>query len=123
MIDEHLKSVVEELIVYLNNSDSVKEYKDSKREFETNPELLRLSKEFARLSQEFHAKQTQKTLTQDDIDIIRNLRQKINAHTVTQRHAQAQQKLMAKLLEYNNIISGILGFDFAATVSPKSGCC
>jgi cell fate (sporulation/competence/biofilm development) regulator YlbF (YheA/YmcA/DUF963 family) len=123
MIDERLESVVEELIVYLNNSDSVKDYNNSKREFETNPELLRLSKEFARLSQEFHVKQVQKTLTQDDIDSIRNLRQKINALSVTQRHAQAQQKLISELLECNNLISSILGFDFAAAVSAKSGCC
>ena len=123
MIDERLKSVVEELIVYLNNSDTVKEYNDSKREFETNAEFLRLSKELVRLSQEFHAKQAQKTLAQEDIDRIRNLRQKITSHLVTQRHTQSQQKLIAELLEYNNLISSILGFDFAATVSPKSSCC
>ena len=123
MIDERLKSVVEELIVYLDNSDSVKEFNNSKREFETNPALLGLSKEFARLSQEFHSKQAQKTLAQEDIDSIRNLRQKINSHAVTQRHTQSQQKLIAELLEYNNLISSILGFDFAAAISPKSSCC
>ncbi|MBI2487635.1 MAG: YlbF family regulator [Deltaproteobacteria bacterium] len=123
MVGIQLKKASEEFVHYLRSSQELKEFKEAKAAFDKDPEIMKLHQEITTLAHEFNKKQNNKTLRQSDIDRMRLLQQKLNSHPKTVRYTQTRQQLAIMLQECNSIISGIIGFNFAATIAPKAGCC
>ncbi len=123
MLDMNLKLAAEEFVRYLNSSKEVKDFQAVQKKFNNDPEVSELCQKFTRLAQEFRQKQATGSVTQEEINTIKQLQQQINTHPVTQEYAQKQQELKIVLQEYNVCISEIIGLDFSATVAPQTGCC
>ncbi len=122
MLDMNLKLAAEEFVRYLNSSKEVKDFQAAQEKFNNDPEVSELYQRFTRLAQEFQQKQATGSVTQEEINTIKQLQQQINTHPVTQEYAQKQQELMVILQDCNQAISEITGFDFSATAAPAASC-
>lgn len=122
MIDIQLKLAAEEFVRYLKSSQSVKKFQIAQSVFQNNPEILKLRENFTSLAKRYRQKEADGTLTQNDIDMVRDIQKCLNIHPITIEYAQSQQELITMLQACNNTISSILGFDFAATAAPTANC-
>ena len=122
MIDNQLKLAAEEFVRNLSSSQAVKEFKSAQTEYQNNPDVKKMREEYVSVAQNFQQKQSNGTLTQEDINVIRQLQTNLNKHPAIIRYAQAQQMMVMMLQDCNSAISEMLGFDFAATAAPTSSC-
>jgi cell fate (sporulation/competence/biofilm development) regulator YlbF (YheA/YmcA/DUF963 family) len=122
MIDNQLKLAVEEFVRNLSSSQAVKEFQSAQTEYQNNPDVKKMQEEYVSVAQNFQQKQTNGTLTQEDINVIRQLQANLNRHPAIIRYAQTQQMMVMMLQDCNSAISEMLGFDFAATAAPTSSC-
>jgi len=67
--------------------------------------------------------QTEGALTKEHIDRYRAARERAMSHPTIISFAQAQQDATAFLPEVNEVISELLGWDFAQMAAPAGGCC
>ncbi len=118
----NLKLAAEKFVRYLNSSKEVKDFQAAQEKFNNDPEVSELYGRFTRLAQEFQQKQATGTVTQEEINTIKQLQQQINTHPVTQEYSQKQQELMVVLQDCNQTISEVTGFDFSATAAPAVLC-
>ncbi len=118
----NLKLAAEEFVRYLNSSKEVKDFQAAQEKFNNDPEVSELYGRFTWLAQEFQQKQATGTVTQEEINTIKQLQQQINTHPVTQEYSQKQQELMVVLQDCNQTISEVTGFDFSATAAPAVLC-
>jgi len=113
---------VEEFVRNLSSSQAVKEFQSAQTEYQNNPDVKKMQEEYVSVAQNFQQKQTNGTLTQEDINVIRQLQANLNRHPAIIRYAQTQQMMVMMLQDCNSAISEMLGFDFAATAAPTSSC-
>lgn len=122
MIDIQLKLAAEEFVRYLNSSQSMKKFQTAQNIFQNNPEILKLREDFTSLAKRYRQKEADGTLTQNDIDMVRDSQKRLNTHPITIQYVQSQQAMIMMLQDCNSAISQILGFDFAATAAPTASC-
>jgi cell fate (sporulation/competence/biofilm development) regulator YlbF (YheA/YmcA/DUF963 family) len=72
---------------------------------------------------EVRRRQTEGTLTQESIDRYRAARERATSYPTIIAFAQAQRDAAASLPEVNEMISELLGWDFARMAAPAGGCC
>jgi cell fate (sporulation/competence/biofilm development) regulator YlbF (YheA/YmcA/DUF963 family) len=122
MIDIQLKLAAEEFVRYLSSSSPMKEFHNTERVYQHNLELKKLREEYVSLAREFQKRQTNGTLTQEEINKIRSMQSTLSKHPVAVQYSQAQQTMVMMLQDCNTVISEVLGFDFAATAAPAASC-
>jgi cell fate (sporulation/competence/biofilm development) regulator YlbF (YheA/YmcA/DUF963 family) len=122
MLDMNLKLAAKEFIRYLNSSKEVQDFQAAEEKFNNDPEVSELHQRFTQLAQEFQQKQATGSVTQEEINTIKQLQKQINDHPATQKYAQKQQELKFMLQDCNSGISEILGLDFSDTAAT-SACC
>jgi len=118
----NLKLAAEEFVRYINLSKEVKDFQAAEERFNNDPEVSELYQRFTQLAQEFQQKQATGSVTQEEINTIKQLQQQINTHPITQEYSQKQQTLKFMLQDCNSGISEILGLDFSDTTAT-SACC
>jgi cell fate (sporulation/competence/biofilm development) regulator YlbF (YheA/YmcA/DUF963 family) len=72
---------------------------------------------------EVRRRQREGALTKEHIDRYRTARERAMSHPTIIAFAQAQQDATAFLPEVNEVISELLGWDFAQMAAPAGGCC
>ena len=122
MLNTQLHNDAERFLKALANSLEMKSYLKAKIEFQGNPELGEVRKRFSEKQTEIRIKQTAGTLTQEDIESVRSLQNKLNSHPITIRYTQNRNAMVNQLHDCNQAISQVLGFDFAAAAAPPSCC-
>jgi cell fate (sporulation/competence/biofilm development) regulator YlbF (YheA/YmcA/DUF963 family) len=118
----NLKLAAEEFVRYLNSSKEVKNFQAAKNKFSNDTEVTELYQKFTGLAQEFRQKQATGSVTQEEINMLRQLQQQINTHPVTQEYVQKQHELRLILQDCNIGISEIMGLDFSSTITPVRTC-
>ena len=61
--------------------------------------------------------------TQDDIQKVQAIRERVFANATLRRYFDSQEKLVEGLKELNAFMAERLGFDFADMTKPAGGCC
>jgi len=121
-MDAKLQEAANQFIESLQNNDTIAQFRTARETFENDAGLHELRSTYGALVEEFQQKQADGTLTEEDINELRALQQKVNAHPTTTAMIQAQNDVQAVLGDCNAALSNTLGFDFAATAAPAAAC-
>lgn len=123
MISTELQNAADAFVTALETDESISAFREAKRRFDRNEELKELRTTYFERLPELQRKQADGTLTQEDINALRSLQEKVNGHPVTVEMLRTQEQATRVLQESNSTISEILGFDFSATTASPAGCC
>ena len=97
-------------------------FRAAKAALDRDPDFVRLTESYNTQVQSFQKQQTEGTLTQADVDGLRELQSRINSHPAAQRFIAAREEIAALVHDCNQEMSTVLGFDFAAVAGPRGGC-
>ncbi len=115
-----LRTSVEGLATSLLEAEPIATYYRARRRLEQDTEAQTLLAEYTRMQSDFRVKQVHGTITQEDIDSLKALDQKVRASEVIMEYATAQQVAVMFLTYVNAEISELLGVDFTALASAGS---
>lgn len=119
---DKLKQSITEFTATLRDDPAVIEFRAAEATLESDPAFARLSEDYNARVREFQTRQTEGTLTQDDINSLRELQARVNEHPAAQRFIAAREEVSALVHDCNHEISSLLGFDFGAAAGPRGGC-
>jgi len=120
MIDIQIKNIADIFIRSLQSLPEVIEYYDTLSKYENDDEMKVLTQKYYLLSSEIQKKQYDGNLTQEKIDELRSIIQKIQNNPINIELYEKQNNLRNILIECNNLISDELGMDFAKLVAPST---
>ncbi len=122
MMDHQLQQATEQLGRALRAIAPVKSYLGASAALQSDAEATGLLDQLSERQTALRSKQNDNTLTQADIDALRELQARVQAQPAIAAYLQAHQDLQALLPQLNYEISQLLGVDFAG-LARKSGCC
>ena len=120
--DSAIERSTREFAATLLEDPAVIEFRTAEAALENDPEFVRLSESYNGLAQQLQQKQSDGSLTQEQINELRELQAQINSHSAAQRFIAAREQNAALVHDCNHEISSILGFDFGAVAGPRGGC-
>jgi cell fate (sporulation/competence/biofilm development) regulator YlbF (YheA/YmcA/DUF963 family) len=116
-----LVEAVDDLAVALNAAPPLTAYRTAETALTGDAEASALLEQFAALQRALRVQQMDGTLTQADLTAARALEQQLTANVTIMDYVTAQQAALAALPEVNQMISELLGFDFAQ-LARRSAC-
>jgi cell fate (sporulation/competence/biofilm development) regulator YlbF (YheA/YmcA/DUF963 family) len=122
MLNTELHHTAEIFVATLRTSDTFRAFVEAQAAFQRDAELQEIRTRFNVRFTELQGRQTTGTLTQDEINELRALQSRLNAHPTTVRYINTRQAMLAMLQECNGVLSKELGFDFASAAAPASCC-
>ncbi len=105
----------------LNRADPIETYRDAQARFLADPQATALLDQLAAAQSDLRVRQSDGTVTQEDIDRARALQSQVQANSIIMTYIEAQQAADAYLVEVNLTISQLLGIDFAS-LARTCGC-
>ncbi|MGQ9643743.1 MAG: YlbF family regulator [Ignavibacterium sp.] len=123
MIDNQTIFVADNFIRTLQAMPEIIDYLDALSAYENDAEINSLTEKYYSLSGEFQKKQYEGTLTQEEINELREIASKIQTNPLNINLAEKQNALKNILQECNAAISNEISMDFAKLAAPASGCC
>ena len=123
MIDTQLKNITDIFIRSLQSIPEVIEYLTDLDNYENDEEINNLTERYYSLSNDFQKKQYDGTLTQEEINELREIASKIQKNQLNINLANKQNDIKSILQECNVTISNEISMDFAKLAAPSSGCC
>lgn len=122
MIDNQTKFIADNFIRSLQALPEVIEYLDALFAYENDKEINDLMNKYYSLSNQFQKKQYDGTLTQEDINELREIASKIQNNPLNAKLVEKQNSLKSILQECNEAISNEISMDFAKLAAPSSCC-
>lgn len=122
MIDAMLQESADQFVRVLSANPAVSAYQEAKASLETDEEFLSLRNEHARMIDEFRRRQSDGTLAPEDIANQRKVFARVSKHPANLKFLEAQAEMLAVLRHCNDVVSELLGFDFAVNAAPASCC-
>ena len=123
MIDNQKKFLADNFIRALQAMPEVIDYLEALSAYENDSEIISLTEKYYSLSGEFQKKQYEGTLTQEEINELREIVTKVQTHPLNINLSEKQNALKNILRECNAAISNEILMDFAKLAAPASGCC
>ena len=111
--------------VFINNlmaSEVFVRYHQSQTLLDHDSQAQALLNQLSQTQTELRKKQTDNSLSKDEIDSLRALQVQARENVVIQGYSDAQQDVIEFLQEINEEINQLLGIDFAS-FTKRSGCC
>jgi cell fate (sporulation/competence/biofilm development) regulator YlbF (YheA/YmcA/DUF963 family) len=108
---------------HLVQSEPFLRYKAAGDRLNADPTALQLLADLSALQQKIRQQQKSGAVPKSDIDLLRALRDAIEANEIIQDQLLTQKLAIAFLREVNQEISQLLGVDFASLARRSSGCC
>ncbi|MCX6173955.1 MAG: YlbF family regulator [Ignavibacteriales bacterium] len=121
-MEKQIEYVADEFVRTIQATPVVIEYMEALEKVKSNEEITNLTEKYYLLSAEFQKKQSDDTLTQDEIAELRSLTSKIQNNELNIELAEKKNLLKIILLGCNASISNEISMDFAKLAAP-SGCC
>lgn len=104
-------------------SEQFLHYKQSEKLLRSDVKAIALLSEFSELQSKLQSKQPNNSISEKDIQRLRDLQSEITTNDSIQEKELAEEIAAAFVREINQEISGLLGFDFASLARRSSGCC
>lgn len=123
MMDNQTIFVADNFIRALQAMPEVIDYLDALSAYENDAEINSLTEKYYSLSGEFQKKQYEGTLTQEEINELREIVSKVQTNPLNINLVEKQNALKNILQECNAAISNEISMDFAKLAAPASGCC
>jgi cell fate (sporulation/competence/biofilm development) regulator YlbF (YheA/YmcA/DUF963 family) len=98
-------------------------FQEEERKLHADREAMHLLSEFSELQQKIRTQHDSGAISEADFKRLRELQGAISDNDAIQEHDLAQEKAAASLREINQVISNLLGIDFASLTRRSSGCC
>ena len=122
-MDNQTIFVADNFIRALQAMPEVIDYLDALSAYENDAEINSLTEKYYSLSGEFQKKQYEGTLTQEEINELREIVSKVQTNPLNINLVEKQNALKNILQECNAAISNEISMDFAKLAAPASGCC
>lgn len=97
-------------------------YHQSQTLLDHDSQAQALLNQLSQAQTDFRKKQTDSSLSKDEVDSLRALQTKARKNDIISGYADAQQDIIKFLREINDEINQLLGIDFAS-FTKRSGCC
>jgi len=117
-----LRSAAEELAASLELSEPIALFREAKARLDADGKARDMLKRLAELDSDLRRREADGTLTREDIDRLRAVQREAWSDPVIAGSAEAQQRAIGYLPEVNELISALLGWDFASMASAPASC-
>jgi len=122
-MNNQIKSITDIFVKKLFAMPEIIEYNEALAKYENNEEIKSLTGKYDALAPDFQKRQYDGTLTQEEINEMRTIVNKIRSHPLENEIQNKQAELVGVLQECNYEISSVLNMDFAKIAAPSSSCC
>jgi cell fate (sporulation/competence/biofilm development) regulator YlbF (YheA/YmcA/DUF963 family) len=122
IMDKTLMNVADIFITALESNDSFRAFRTATRDFEESGDLQILRERHSEYMTDLQQRQSDGSLTQDDISRLRAIQEELSGHPLTREFLRCREEITGILADCNQTISEILGFDYSATAAPASVC-
>ncbi len=102
-------------------SEPFANYQQASARFNADPQARGLIERLSQAQADLRRRQTSRGVTQANVDQVRALQREVQSNSVIIDYAVTQQAAVAYLREINQVISELIGADFAA-LSGRSSC-
>ncbi len=116
-----LMTATQVLAEHLLASEPFANYQQASAQFNGDPQARGLMEHLSQAQADLR-RQTSLGVTQADVDQLRALQREVQSNPVIIDYAVTQQAAVAYLREVNQVISELIGTDFAA-LAKRPGCC
>lgn len=120
-IEGNLETAVNNLAASIQYTEPVNKYLTARDIYEKDPDARKVMEELSEHQKLIRQKQTNNSITADDLQKLRSLQVKAQENKAISSFAFAQQEAIGHLREINTEISNLLGIDFASLA--KNTCC
>lgn len=103
------------------NAKPMVDYQQIKARYQADAELQALIKEYLAAQQDFRARQYSGTITQADLDHLRELQSQVQLNTLVMEFSLHQQAASFFLADVVAGLEQLIGLDFTALATPP--CC
>jgi cell fate (sporulation/competence/biofilm development) regulator YlbF (YheA/YmcA/DUF963 family) len=118
VIPRALLTAAERLAEMLTREEPIAAFRQAKAEFDADPQAQQVLEQLASAQADFRVRQRDGSVTQADLDHLRDLQRQAGANQVIMLYADAQQLANDYLLGVNLEISQLIGVDFGALARP-----
>lgn len=122
VLNPELQAATQALAQALRQSSPIAAFEEAQARLEQDQEAKALLNRLREAQRRYLDKQRHGSLTQADIDAVRQAQAAVQHHPTVIAYSQALQVAQAFLPEVNLEISQVLGFDFGALAAGPSSC-
>lgn len=123
LIPDSLLEALSALEMNLVNSEIFLRFKDEERKLDNDQKAGKLMSDFSELQQKIRSQHNAGAVSETDIKLLRKLQGDIGTNSSIQQYTLAQKEAAGFVKEINQVISNLLGIDFASLTRHSSGCC
>ncbi len=118
----NLMAATQVLAENLLASEPFAHYCQARAQFNGDPQARSLMDHLSQAQADLRRRQMSQSVTQADVDRLRALQCEVQSNPVIIDYVVTQQAAVAYLREINQVISELIGTDFAA-LAKRPGCC
>ena len=107
----------------LLKSESLIQYQEAERKLQADKTAMQLLTDISGLQQQIRSQQHNGSLSESDINRLRELQLSISTNDAIMKYNLAKQMAESLLKEVNQEISQLMGIDFASLTRRSGGCC
>ena len=122
IISPNMQEATDVFISNLLASEAFVRYDQSQVRLDQDSQAQALLNQLSEAQADLRKKQSESSLTREEIDSLRALQTQAQQNDVIKGYAEAQQAAVNFMREVNGEISQLLGIDFAG-FTKRSGCC
>jgi cell fate (sporulation/competence/biofilm development) regulator YlbF (YheA/YmcA/DUF963 family) len=122
IISPNMQEATDVFISNLLASEAFVRYHHSQVRLDQDSQAQALLNQLSKDQAELRKKQTDSSLTKEEVDSLRALQTQVRENDVIKGYAEAQQAAVNFMREINAEVSQLLGIDFAG-FTKRSGCC
>ena len=119
-IEGNLETAVKNLAASIQYTEPVNKYLTARDIYEKDPDARKVMEELSEHQKLIRQKQTDNSITSDDLQKLRSLQVKAQENKAISSFAFSQQEAIGYLREINTEISNLLGIDFASLAKNTS---
>lgn len=120
-IEGNLETAVKNLAASIQHTEPVYQFLTAREKFNQDSDARKVMEELSEHQKLIRQKQTNNSITADDLQKLRSLQVKAQENKVISSFAFTQQEAIGHMREINTEISNLLGIDFASLA--KNTCC
>ena len=119
-IEGNLETAVKNLAASIQYTEPINKYLTAREIYEKDPDARKVMEELSEHQRSIRQKQTDNSITSDDLQKLRSLQVKAQENKAISSFAFSQQEAIGYLHEINTEISNLLGIDFASLAKNTS---
>ncbi len=121
-IPHQVQTAADRMVKALLGAEPISEYRQAEANLEADSQARQLLDQLAAAQADMRSRQRDGSVTQADLDRLRDFQQQAALNQVIMRYVEAQRMANDYLLAINQEISRLIGVDFGALARPAQCC-